>query len=226
LLDYSGFELAAELQKQTGIHTAVENDANLGALAQLWLSEREVMGLKDFVFLAITSVGVGAGLILNRELYRGHDSSYAGEFGHMIIGPNGPPCSCGRAGCFELYVCDRATWDRYSPGTEFEVARFEDLIDAARQGDQRALTAFHETARYLSLGVSNIVLALNPEVVVLGGRLTRVWDLIRGTVEAGIRWLGFKASIRATQVNLDQLYLNGAISLALSKAFVGPKLGW
>ena len=226
LLDYSGFELAAELEKRTGIHTAVENDANLGALAQLWLSEREIAGLRDFVFLTITSVGVGAGIILNRELYGGHDSSYAGEFGHMIVDPEGPPCSCGRAGCLELYICDRATWHRYCPGTEFEVARFEDLIGAARQGDVRALAAFQETGRYLSVGMSNIFLALNPEAVVLAGRITRVWDSIRDTVEAGIQWLGFKASIRMTHVNPEQLYLNGAISLALSRAFAKPKVGW
>ena len=69
-------------------------------------------GIRDLVFVEVGEIGVGAGLMIRGDLYTGHDHTWVGEFGHMIIDPAGPPCNCGRRGCWELYVCDRATWQR------------------------------------------------------------------------------------------------------------------
>ena len=226
LPEYSGFELAAEIEKRSGISTAADNDSNLAALAELWVDE--TADLSDFVVLVIGDVGVGAGIILNRELYRGHDTSFAAEFGHMTIDLAGAECSCGRRGCWELYVSDRATWQRYLPKspTEFDPSRFQELLDLAHQGNQQALGALGETAKYLSVGISNIFLALNPEVIIVAGCIAKAWDLIQNTVVRSFSPPGLNVPIRTARPDLEQLYLRGAIRLALRKAFAKPKLGW
>jgi predicted NBD/HSP70 family sugar kinase len=134
---FGGFPIAAEVSALAGAKAAAENDCNAGALAELWLQEAEVAGVRDFVYLQVADLGVGSGLMLNGEMYAGHDHTWVGEFGHMIVDRGGPPCHCGRRGCWQLYVCDRATWQRYDAKTEFTTARFEGLIQLAQSGDRR-----------------------------------------------------------------------------------------
>lgn len=226
LPEYSGFALRSELERQTGVPTAIDNDGNLGAMAELWLGEKEIAGLENFVFLEVGDAGVGAGLILNRAVYAGHDSTFASEFGHMIIDPAGPKCSCGRPGCWELYVCDRAVWRRYCPETKFDTARFDNLIERAQRGEPRAVQVFREAAHYLSLGISNIVFSLNPEVIIMAGKITKVWNLVRQTLENDFSSPKIKLRIRPARLEAEELFLHGAISLAVSQAFSKPKLGW
>jgi len=124
----------------------IDNDCNLAAQAELWLNEKEAPGLDDFVLLEIGDVEVGAGIILNRRLYRGHGSSFAAEFGDVVVDPEGPRCRCGRRECLELYVCDGAIWRSYSPKSQFSAPGFATLCQLARRRDARALAAFEKTA--------------------------------------------------------------------------------
>jgi N-acetylglucosamine repressor len=226
LPEYSGLELAAAIEEHCGISTAIDNDSNLAALAELW--SNETADLSNFVVVVIGDVGVGAGIVLNRELYRGHDTSFAAEFGHMIVDPAGPECSCGRRGCWELFVSDRATWTRYARAgeQEFSESRFKELLRLAFAGDKRAWGALSDTAKYLSLGLSNIFLALNPEIIIVAGQVVKAWDLIQHTVGRVFRLPILSVPIRAARPDIEQLYLQGAVRLALRKAFAKPKLGW
>jgi predicted NBD/HSP70 family sugar kinase len=226
LPEYSQYPIAAELKKQFGVPVLVDNDCNLGALAELWLNAREVADLRDFVFLEVGDVGVGAGIVLGGSLYRGQDSTWVGEFGHMVIHPNGPECRCGRRGCWERFVSDEATWRYYDPGTPFDPERFASLIILAREErDSRALRAFRQTAEYLSLGIANICCALNPQTVIVAGEITKLWVLMEGIVQS--RWavpnLGIR--VRPALTTLDELSVTGALALALSTNFGPPKLG-
>lgn len=223
---YAGFPLRKELEERLGVPVEADNDCNLGALADLWLRESEVASIGHAVFLEIGDVGVGAGLVVNRELYRGHDSRFVGEFGHMIVEPAGTECRCGRHGCWELYVCDRATWQRYRPGVPFTGDSTSEMFAAARQGEETALTALRETARYLTLGVSNIVLALNPELIVVAGRLTEVWDLIAPMIRTHFVPSQIELPLKPAQLAPEPLFVQGAVSLALRQSFAQPRLGW
>ena len=225
LPNYTGFEIASEVRGLVGSPVSVDNDCNTWALAELWLHEKNAAGLRDFVLLEIADVGVGSGVILNGELYGGHDHTWVGEFGHMIIDPAGPKCSCGRRGCWELYVSDRATWQRYAPRQEFTPARFDRLIALACKGDQKAVKVFLRTAKYLSLGLSNIIFCLNPQRVVVAGRITQVWNWIHPTVETAFSSAKVKISVHPAQSTIDELSLLGAVTLALRKAFAAPKMG-
>lgn len=225
LPEYAGFEITREVGEVAGAPAVAENDCNAGALAELWMNEGEVAGVKDFVFVEIGDVGVGAGLILNGELYGGHDRTWVGEFGHMIVDPSGPECGCGRHGCWELYVADRATWRRYEPQTEYTSSRFENLIQLAKNGDGRAVSAFRKTAEYISLGLSNIVFGLNPQRVLLAGEITRVWGLIQQTIEGAHSSSSMRFRVYPARFNPDVLSLQGAVVLALQDVYAPPELG-
>jgi len=224
LPQYSGFPLRAAVESQTGIRASVANDCDLAAIAERWLSEQPSQ-MRDFVFLNIGTVGVGAGIIINGDLCKGHDSMFAGEFGHMAISPDGPLCSCGRRGCWELYVCDKATWARYDAEEEYTESRFSELMLLARAGDRRALRAVSETAAYLSLGISNIVFALNPRVVILSGYVTAIWDIVRPHLSSAYSSPRVRFEIRPSRVPAEELFLQGAVSYALGGLYAKPQLG-
>jgi predicted NBD/HSP70 family sugar kinase len=222
---YTGFPIRAALEEATGIPVSIDNDCNLAALAELWLSDRENMPLSNVVFIEVGTVGVGGGIIIQHDLYRGRDSTFAGEYGHMAIDLNGPKCSCGRRGCWELYISDRATWQRWKPSVRFDPDRFGELMEAARQRDRKALDAIDESARILAVGVSNIVFALNPDLIIVAGRITEVWDLIEAPVKRTFEAARITVPLRRARMDADELPLHGAVTLAVSKAFAKPKFG-
>lgn len=223
--ELTGFGITDEIQNQTGIAALADNDCNVGALSELWLStEDRHSRASDFVFLNVSDFGAGAGAVLNGRIYLGHDAHFAAEFGHMVVDPHGPPCRCGRRGCWELFVSNAATLGRYD-SEPFTAERFKGLIEAARQGDSRALDTLRETANYLSLGISNIAFALNPAEVVVAGRITAAWDLIQHEVEAAYGSPQLRCIVRPARFSADDSLLHGAVCLALRETFAAPDFG-
>lgn len=225
LPQFAGYPLGQAVADQFGAPVILDNDSNIGTLAEVWLNEAEVTGLHDFVLLAIGPVGVGAGVFLNSQPYRGHDLAWVGEYGHMVIDPKGPQCSCGRRGCWELFVSDQATWRRFQPRSRYSAEGFQRLIRLAQARDTKALDAFHQTAEYLSLGLSNITFALNPSAIVVAGEIAKVWNLIGHTAQTA--WASPRVSprVRLCRLPLDELYLQGAVVLALQHVFAQPRVG-
>ncbi len=224
--ELTGFPIAQEVQQQTGVDTVADNDCNVGALSELWLStERKKDRSTDFIFLNVSDFGTGAGTVINGEAYLGHDAHFAAEVGHMVVEPSGPPCSCGRRGCWELYVSNNATWGRVHPRSPFTEKGFEELLAAARKGDEASLKSVRETARYLSLGLSNIGFAFNPAEVVIAGRITAAWDLIRDDLTKRYGSSHLQYAVRPARLSADDSLLHGAVCLALRETFAGPKFG-
>jgi predicted NBD/HSP70 family sugar kinase len=151
----------------------VENEANLGAVAEL--VEGAGRGLSDFVYVS-GEIGIGAGVVLRGELFRGA-SGFAGEFGHLTIDPFGPPCGCGGRGCLERLagqdaLLRMAGWDSRMrcegtrpewPGTM--------LADSARAGHARTLEALSQVGHTLGIAIASLANLLDPEAVLLGGYL-------------------------------------------------------
>lgn len=224
--ELSDFPITDELLAHTGVSALADNDCNAGALSELWLSTEEKKDRStDFVFLNVSDFGTGAGAVLNGEIYLGHDAHFAAEMGHMVVEPSGILCRCGRRGCWELYVSNEATWRRAHPRTPFTVEGFQAMLLAAKQGDRKALDSFRETANYLSLGISNIGFAFNPAEVIIAGRITAIWPLIREQVETGFGSPHLRYSIRPARLSADDSLLHGAVCLALRDTFARPKFG-
>jgi len=223
---YSGCPLAKELEAETGIPVSIDNDCNLGALSELWRLEAQAEAARgDFLFLSIGDYGVGAGLILRNELYRGHNSCFAAEVGHIIMNPDGPRCSCGRNGCLETYISNAATWRRYKPRTPFERDRFHELLDAAANEDPRAVEAIEETARYIALAATNLTTVLNPAEIVLAGKITEAFPLIRRAVETQFLSPHAKVTLRRSWFAREVPLLHGAVCLAVNQAVATPVFG-
>jgi predicted NBD/HSP70 family sugar kinase len=150
---------------------AADNEANLAALAELW--EGTARGLSDVLYVS-GEIGVGAGIIMRGELFRGAQG-FGGEFGHMTIDPNGRPCACGSRGCLETIVglealLEAAGLDPSDAATTTGSGQpVSELAGRARMGDERALAALRDSGRWLGLGIASAANLLNFQAVVLGG---------------------------------------------------------
>jgi predicted NBD/HSP70 family sugar kinase len=153
----------------------IENEAN----AALW--GEKVFGAArrsvNTVYISV-GIGIGCGLLLNGRLYTGH-TSHAGEFGHMIIEPEqGLPCQCGNTGCWEAYASNNAALKLYAQKTGRFLNSYEEFINRLRQDDPEAHATLEWTIRYLGTGIANIVNSINPEMVIIGGKITELQDII------------------------------------------------
>jgi len=190
------------LERQFGLYTRLENDANAGALAE-WLFGAG-RGRRHVVYLTM-GTGIGGGLVLDGRLYRGANGN-AGEIGHMrVVDRGGPLCGCGKHGCLEAFCSgpsiarrtrERLAAETDSPrtarlratvGDDLDRLTAEHLFAVARAGDPLALQLVDETAHYMGIALANVIQAFNPEVIVLGTIATAQGDFFLDRVRRVVR---------------------------------------
>jgi len=235
-LGWRDVQVRAGLAARTGLAVHVENAPAACALAHIWLSER-ANGIRDFVYLSVSD-GVGTGVVVNGEVVRGHAHT-AGEFGHIPIRAEGPICLCGSQGCLEAYTSNLATVARYlghelSPAIARELLQqsgvtVDDVVRRAGEGDERARAAVADTGRYLGIGVSMIVQALNPAQIVVGGEITGAWDLVEPAIRAEVARRALTPRAAETPVIPEPAgrmpRLRGAIALVAAPVYAAPQVG-
>lgn len=171
---WEGWNPCEQLSAHLGVSAAMENDADAAALGEARLGAGR--GVRSMICVTV-GTGIGAGLILQGEIYRGANHSHP-ELGHHIIDPCGPLCTCGAYGCWESLACGPAMEQWYAAQAGLSTALDAKAICAlARSGDAIALSAVARTARYLGLGLANVVSMFVPETIVLGGSIMRSADL-------------------------------------------------
>jgi N-acetylglucosamine repressor len=236
-LGWREVDLRSALAARLALPVYIERDAVACALAQVWLGQRTGDGPESFVYVTISD-GVGAGLVVNGAVVRGHRDA-AGEFGHLPLDLNGPVCLCGSRGCWEAYTSNPATIARYlgrslsgrESYAELRESGFTvlDLIARARSGDVSAQSALEVTGRFLGLGLAGIINALNPARIIIGGELTAAWDLIGSTVRAAVQERTLTDASAATPVIPEpsdgQTRLRGATALVVAPVFAAPAVG-
>ncbi|GAA3142410.1 ROK family protein [Planomonospora alba] len=148
----------------------VDNEANLAALGELWFGS----GRRDFLHVS-GEIGVGAGLVVDGALFRGAHG-LAGELGHVIVSPDGPPCRCGGRGCLEQYAGQEALLRAAGAGT------VEELVGRLRGGDIAALAACERAGHALGLALTSAVHLFDPGTIVLGGVFAPLFPWISGPV--------------------------------------------
>jgi len=231
LPSWADVDLAEWLRATTGLPCHIDNDANVGALAEHWWGAGQ--GVADFAYIKVAT-GVGAGVIIGGDIYRGA-GGVAGEIGHTAIDPTGPRCRCGLQGCLEAfvgtqYLIERAavraaeldvppTWATDQPG-------LATLIDAAESGDALATELIADTGHWLGIAVSNLLNLVNPSRVVLGGRLTTAGPLLLGPLRTALAQRTLWTSVESAQVVISQLPADaialGAATLVLQQALSEP----
>lgn len=206
-----------QLEELLGCRCLVEHDANLAALAEHRRGAGR--GTRDFIYVTV-STGIGAGLIFGGQLYRGYQGS-AGEFGHLVISPDGPLCNCGNHGCVEAFASGTAIAREAGVASAAEVGRL------AAAGDQAAQRILARAARHLGLAVGGLINLLNPEVIALGGGVIasspKFWtDVLAAVPEGSFPSLRNTCRIKPAELGEDQGLL-GAVELALDFAHSLPR---
>jgi glucokinase len=226
LMGWRNFPLVDRLHADFQLPVAIDNDGNLGALAEQRCGVAK--GARNCIYITV-STGCGGGIIINGEVYRGaHDG--AGEIGHMSIDPEGLPCPCGSRGCFELYASGTAMLrtmrvDRESgrPSKVFELAGGDVeklsgrlLDEAAAAGDEYARAVYQKEGYYLGVGLANLFNLFDPECIVLGGGITKGRQFFHAALMSTLRERAEPAisddSVRYSLMN-DRVVLYGAYYL-------------
>lgn len=220
-LKWRDFDLRGAIAEQTGLEVEVENAANACVLAGMWF---EQLGSCRNLVVVTVSEGIGTGILINGQLAGGMNGM-AGEFGHVPIDPQGPPCGCGSRGCWEVFASNRAAVRDYLESTaQTAQLTFQDLLSLAAQGDIRATHALKNMAHHLGRGMRMIVAGLAPEKIVIVGDLTRSWSLFGPIIEAEVREQVLATGLVPELVPIHEdgmARLLGTITLVLQRDF-GP----
>jgi glucokinase len=203
------------------VKTFLINDASAGALGEHHFGAGR--GVNSLVYLTV-GTGIGGGIIINGKLYLGQSGS-AGEIGHMTIDVNGPTCSCGNIGCWEMLASGtaiaREAIKRISQGEGSSLSQIaggkienitaEKVGVAARGGDGLALEVISKAATYLGVGMVNLVNIFNPEMIIVGGGVAQMGDLLLEPARRVVTERAFQLSAQAVRIVLAQLGDNAGV---------------
>lgn len=227
-LGWSEIAVADELaERLSGLPVRADNEANLAALAEHW--QGVARDVQDFICV-FGEVGVGGGIFVGGELFRGAHG-YAGEFGHLTVDPDGPPCNCGSSGCLETFVGQEAIAERAGlAGSSGARTRnlTRELVRRAEKHDPAVLRSLSEAGRYLGIGLASAVNLFDVDVVVLGGCFGPLapWlaDEVRSVLDERVlssAWSG--CELRASEFG-EGAAVRGAAALTLTSVLAEPWL--
>jgi glucokinase len=169
------------LEKKFKLPTILENDANLFAFYEALLGQ----GKKYSWIVGVTlGTGVGGGLIIKNKIYAGKGGTV--ELGHMIMNFDGPRCQCGSAGCFEEYAGSRSL-ARLAKKYKLANTTGQELYQLAKQHNKKALRIWKEFGRYLGLGLVSTINIFDPEIIVLGGKISQAWPFFFPSLQREIK---------------------------------------
>ncbi len=220
------------LGERYGVPVMVDNDANLGALAEHWWGAGREVG--DFAYIKLAT-GIGSGHIIGGEIYRGA-TGVAGEIGHTAIDPSGKPCICGLRGCLVTLIGTPALLERAEEligehpesmlaGREFDIRALE---EAALVGDTVAVQVAQEAAGHLGTVVAGLLNLMNPSMVVVGGDLAGLGELLLVPLREMARSRTLVSSVKAAEIRASELgpksVAIGAATLVLKAALADSRL--
>lgn len=218
---WDALPLKAKLESEFGMPVTVENDANASALAEYRFGGGR--GYDALLYMTM-STGIGGGIVIDGQIYHGANDS-AGEVGHQILLPDGPPCGCGKRGCLEALCSGPAIARRAQAAlrkqietgktatTELltradgriETVKSEHVLAAARIGDPLALQLVDETAYYMGWGIANLVNILNPDIVLLGTIAIAAGDLLLDPIRKTVAEFAMARPAEAVKIEPAQL---------------------
>ncbi|MFB1098710.1 ROK family protein [Terribacillus sp. JSM ZJ617] len=182
-LNWRNKDLKGFLEEKYDVPVLIENEANAGAYGEKKFGAGQ--SSDNLIYISV-GIGIGVGLILNGELYKGHNG-FSGELGHMTIEVDGPLCRCGNQGCWELYASEKALLNSAAEKgirpAEGQKLSLEMLNELAEGGDPVSINIFQEIGNYLGIGINNIINIFNPEQIIVGNRLASSGNLLRESIK-------------------------------------------
>ncbi len=221
-----------QLGAMFGVPLFIDNDANLGALAERWWGGAR--GLDDFAFIKVAT-GIGSGHFVNGRIYRGANG-VAGEVGHLTIDIHGPPCVCGNRGCLVTYVGSHALVERaqnlFVKYPESVLAgttpTANSIEEAALIGDPLAVQMMFEVADHLGAAVAGMLNLINPAAVIFGGGLARLGEQLLVPLREAVMRRTFVGAVASSLIKASELGSSGialgAATLVLDAALQDPSL--
>lgn len=200
----------------------IDNDVNTLTLSEKWLNPTQPE--ENFILVTIGR-GVGMGIVINGQIYRGK-SGGAGELGHTVVDANGPLCDCGRHGCLESLISDRALVAKAREIISPEIGGLDELIDLANSGQADAITILTNAGRQLGIQIANLVNVFDPKLIIISGEGTRMGEVFFSAVRAAIHNCVMTGLAEDTEIRVkswgDDIWALGAASLVIAEIFKSP----
>ena len=212
---WQDLEPSAELERRMGVPVFADNDANLGALAEV--SHGAARGVADLVYVKVAS-GVGAGIVLGGRLHRG-TTGIAGEIGHVQVGEDGQVCRCGNRGCLETIVSAPRIAELLGAAYDERLST-ERVLELDEAGDAGVRRVLSDAGRTVGRALADLCNSLNPELVVVGGSLGTSTSLLEGVRASIDRYAqpDTAAAVRVAPAELgERAEVTGAIALAVAR---------
>lgn len=223
-LPFKNFNIIDPIRKIYNINTYLDNDANVAAIGEHTFGAGK--GSSNMIYITV-STGIGGGAILNGNIYRGNTCN-ALEVGHMTLDPKGPLCNCGNYGCAEVLASGTSigrqgrqaiekgvltSLNKYSDITAYEVFK------EAKNGDKVCSEIVNKSLNYLGICIANLVSIFDPEVVIIGGGVSKAGEVVFNTVKDVVKMRCFKILSDSCKILSAKLSANsgviGAAALAL-----------
>ena len=206
------YPIRATLEKKWGCPVTLNNDAELGALGE-W-AYGAGRGEKNIAYIKVGS-GIGAGLILNQQRYGGTRGA-AGEIGHLTIDENGPLCNCGNHGCLEAFASGHAIAEQgkllVQSGKRTQLSDLgsekitaHEVAEAARRGDLHAQEILRRSGTFIGIAIAGLINLFNPSIVIIGGGVAQVGDLLTAPIRQAVRERAMRASEQSVRITTAML---------------------
>ena len=220
ILHLRNISLKEKLEKRFNISVQVENDARAIALGEAWFGKYE--SLESMVAVNL-GTGVGAGMVLNGQLYHGPDS-LAGEIGHMVIDIHGEKCECGSYGCLQTFVSAPSIVRRANNiMPEKKITSSKKVYELALKHDKACVALLKDTGNIIGIGLLNLIHTMNPDIIILSGGVSKAEQFIIPAITHVIQERGLTKAARNTKVVTSQFgddaTLLGAIAIILTEVF-------
>ncbi len=207
---WDGYPIRETLEKEWGCPVSLNNDAELGALGE-W-AYGAGRGERNLAFIKVGS-GIGAGLIINQQIYGGTTGS-AGEIGHLTIDENGPLCTCGNRGCLEAFAGGHAIALQAKKLVEsgkrtllssIPELTAQEVAKAARRGDLPSQEIIMRAGTYIGIAIAGLVNLFNPGAVIIGGGVAQAGDLLTTSIRQAVRERSLRASEQGVHITTAML---------------------
>lgn len=233
--DWRDVPMAKPIADHFGLPVYLENDVNTLTIAEQWFGYGH--GIDHFVVVTVGR-GIGAGIVVNGQFYRGAIGG-AGEFGHITLTSDGPPCDCGKRGCLESLASDPAVVRQARAAialgertalAEVEPLDLEALVAAAEGGDDLARRLLAESGTWLGIGIAALVNILNPQLVIVGGEGVRAGEWRLEPMREAIHEHTFNGLADDLEIVIepsgDETWARGAACVVLGELFKSPVHKW
>ncbi len=222
LRGWDGIPVAEVLERRLRRPVFLDNAANLAALAELRMGAAR--GKQDAIFIDIGD-GIGAGLVINGQIFRGHNGS-AGEFGHITIIENGPLCRCGNRGCLEAIAGGYAILEGLKP-THGNL-KLNDVVTKAMGGDPGCTRAIADAGRHIGVAAANLSNLVDPERLIVGGELSRAGEILLGPIRHAMERSVIVDELSMPDIVQGQFGVRaatlGAVAYAIDQVTIGTKV--